>query len=158
RNWGYDGVNLWAPTNNYGRPEELRHFIDRAHGHGLAVILDVVYNHLGPAGNFMFAWSPKYKAEGANEWGEGLSFAEPGAREYYIANAAYWIDEFHFDGLRLDATQAISDDSNPHILAELVRAAREAGKGRTIYVVGENEPQDATLLDDPIALDALWND
>jgi maltooligosyltrehalose trehalohydrolase len=158
RNWGYDGVNLWAPTHNYGRPEELRHFIDRAHGHGLAVILDVVYNHLGPAGNFMFAWSPKYKAEGVNEWGEGLSFTEPGAREYYIANAAYWIDEFHFDGLRLDATQAIVDDSSPHILAEIVRAAREAGKGRTVFIVGENEPQDATLLDDPIALDALWND
>jgi maltooligosyltrehalose trehalohydrolase len=155
RNWGYDGVNLWAPTHNYGRPEELRQFVDRAHALGLAVILDVVYNHFGPSGNTMFTWSPLYKASHDTEWGEALAYGEAGARAYYAANAAYWIDEFHLDGLRLDATQAIHDDGDPHIVAEIVRAARGATE-RRIFVVGENEPQDCGLFD--MGLDALWND
>jgi maltooligosyltrehalose trehalohydrolase len=158
RNWGYDGVNLWAPTKNYGTPDDVRRFVDRAHALGLAVILDVVYNHYGPAGNVMFTWSPHYKASATNEWGEELAFEERGARELYIANAAYWIDEFHFDGLRLDATQAIHDASDPHILTEIARAAREAGGDRRVFLVGENEPQDAALLAEPTGLDALWND
>ncbi|MBA3503116.1 MAG: malto-oligosyltrehalose trehalohydrolase [Myxococcota bacterium] len=158
RNWGYDGVNLWAPTRNYGTPDDFRRFVDRAHALGVAVILDVVYNHFGPAGNSMFAWSPLYKATRATEWGEALSFAEKGAREYYVSNAAYWIDEFHLDGLRIDATQTITDESDVHILADITRAARAAGNGRQIFLVGENEPQDAALLAEPIGLDALWND
>jgi maltooligosyltrehalose trehalohydrolase len=122
------------------------------------VILDVVYNHFGPSGNTMFEWSPRYKAAHGTEWGEALAFEERGARDYYVANAAYWIDEFHFDGLRLDATQAIKDEGDVHILTEIVKAAREAGAGRQIFVVGENEPQDSRLLAEPIGLDALWND
>ena len=158
RNWGYDGVNLWAPTRNYGTPDDFRDFVDHAHGFGLAVILDVVYNHFGPSGNSMFAWSPLYKAQHDTEWGEALAFRERGARDYFIANAAYWVDEFHLDGLRLDATQSIIDDREPHILAEIARAAREAGRGRQIFLVGENEPQDSALFAEPIGLDALWND
>ena len=159
--WGYDGVNLFAPFHRYGTPDDLRRFVDRAHALGLAVILDVVYNHFGPAGNSMFAWSPYYRAARATEWGEGIDFDGPhsaGVREYFVANAGYWIDEFHLDGLRLDATQAIHDTSGEHVLAAIARRAREAGRGRRIFLAGESEPQDAALLAPPIELDALWND
>jgi maltooligosyltrehalose trehalohydrolase len=160
-NWGYDGVNLFAPCRRYGTPDDLRRFVDRAHALGLAVILDVVYNHFGPAGNFMYAWSPAYKTDDTNDWGNTLNFDgehSDGVRELMIANAGYWIDEFHLDGLRLDATQVIQDRSPEHVLAAITRRAREAGRGRHIFVVGENEPQDAALLTGPIGLDALWND
>jgi maltooligosyltrehalose trehalohydrolase len=160
-NWGYDGVNLFAPSRRYGTPDEFRRFVDRAHARGLAVILDVVYNHLGPSGNTLYAWSPAYRASEVNEWGNGLNFDgehSAAVREYIVGNAGYWIDEFHLDGLRLDATQAISDRSPEHVLVAIARRAREAGKGRQIFVVGENEPQDAALLRPPAALDALWND
>ena len=159
--WGYDGVNLFAPFRQYGAPDDVRRFVDRAHACGLAVILDVVYNHFGPAGNFMFAWSPAYKTEHTNDWGDTLNFDGEGCaglRDYVIANAGYWIEEFHFDGLRLDATQAIHDRSPEHVIAALARRAREAGRGRHIFLVGENEPQDVALLAAPFGLDALWND
>jgi maltooligosyltrehalose trehalohydrolase len=160
-NWGYDGVNLFAPCRSYGTPDDLRRFVDRAHSLGVAVILDVVYNHFGPAGNHMYAWAPAYKADQVNDWGDALNFdgadSRP-VRELVIANAGYWIDEFHLDGLRIDATQAIRDRSEVHVLAEIVRRAREAGGGRRIFLVGENEPQDAALLGESIGLDALWND
>jgi maltooligosyltrehalose trehalohydrolase len=161
RNWGYDGVNLFAPSRNYGVPDDMRRFIDHAHGMGLAVILDVVYNHFGPSGNQLFAWSPSYRAERVNEWGDAWNFDgahSAAVRELVIANAGYWIDEFHLDGLRLDATQAIVDRSPEHVLVPIARRAREAGRGRRIFLVGESEPQDATLLAPPIGLDALWND
>jgi len=160
-NWGYDGVNLWAPTRRYGTPEDMRRFIDRAHASGVAVILDVVYNHFGPSGNSMFEWSPHYKSDRTNEWGEALDFDGPhsaAVREYFAANAGYWIEEFHLDGLRFDATQSIHDRSPEHVLAAIVRSAREAGRGRRLFLVGENEPQDTELLAPPIGLDALWND
>jgi maltooligosyltrehalose trehalohydrolase len=160
-NWGYDGVNLFAPCRRYGTPEDMRRFVDRAHALGLAVILDVVYNHLGPAGNQLQAWSPSYRAHDSNEWGDALNFDgehSAAVRELVIANAGYWIDEFHLDGLRIDATQAICDRSPDHVLAAIARRARDAGRGRQIFVVGENEPQDATLLAPPVGLDALWND
>ncbi len=159
RNWGYDGVNWFAPARNYGRPDDLRRFIDRAHACGLAVILDVVYNHFGPAGNTMFEWCPDYKRDTANEWGDELAFDGPtaaGMRELVVENAAYWIDELHFDGLRLDATQAIRDDSGDHILALLSRHARAAAPERHVFLVAENEPQDRSMIDHGI--DALWND
>jgi maltooligosyltrehalose trehalohydrolase len=159
--WGYDGVNLFAPFHPYGRPDDLRRFVDRAHAAGLAVILDVVYNHFGPSGNSMFEWSPYYRAARATDWGEGIDFDGPhsaGCREYFIANAGYWIDEFHMDGLRIDATQAIHDSSDEHVIGAIARRARAAGGGRRIFLVGENEPQDAALLRPPIELDALWND
>ena len=150
-NWGYDGVNLFAPTHRYGTPDDLRRFVDRAHALGLAVILDVVYNHFGPAGNSMFelvAALPQRRH--MTEWGDALDFDgtdSAAVREYFVANAGYWIDEFHLDGLRLDATQAIVDDS-PTITSSprSCRRARDAARGRTIFIVGENEPQDVALL------------
>ena len=163
RGWGYDGVNLFAPTRLYGRPDDLRRFVDRAHGLHLAVILDVVYNHLGPTGNSLFRFAPfKLEGRGGNEWGDTLDFANPGVREFFITNAGYWIEEFHFDGLRLDATQAIHDDTRPHVLGEIVRRARAAAGTRRIFTVGENEPQNVALVQ-PIeeggcGLDAIWND
>lgn len=159
--WGYDGVNWFAPFRGYGTPDDFRRFVDRAHARGLAVILDVVYNHFGPAGNYMFVWSPSYKTDQTNDWGDTLNFDRAGSagmRELVIANAGYWIDEFHLDGLRLDATQTIHDRSPEHVITALARRAREAGRGRHIFLVGENEPQDAALLAPPVGLDALWND
>jgi maltooligosyltrehalose trehalohydrolase len=159
--WGYDGVNLFAPYHAYGTPDDMRRFVDAAHAAGLAVILDVVYNHFGPAGNFMYAWSSAYKTDRTNDWGDTLNFdgerSDP-VRELVIANAGYWIDEFHLDGLRLDATQAIHDRSADHVIAALARRAREAGGDRAIFLVGENEPQDPALVGPAIGLDALWND
>jgi maltooligosyltrehalose trehalohydrolase len=155
-NWGYDGVNLYAPSHNYGTPDDLRRFVDRAHALGIAVILDVVYNHLGPAGNPLFAWSPLYKHAERGDWGDTLDYSQPAVREYIVENAAYWISEFHFDGLRLDAVQAIIDTSEEHVVAALARRARSASGGREIFLVGEDEPQRAWLLD--LGLDALWND
>ena len=164
--WGYDGVDLFAPTRLYGEPDDLRRFIDRAHAIGLGVILDVVYNHVGPAGNFLSHFAEEYFTDRyGNEWGEALNFDGQhsiGMRDLVIANAASWIDEFHFDGLRLDATQSIHDASDDHVVAALARAARAAACDRTIVIVAENEPQDTDLVR-PAAvggfgLDAVWND
>src|SRR5688572_26401480 len=164
--WGYDGVNLFAPTRLYGSPDDARGFIDRAHGLGIMVILDVVYNHVGPDGNFLREFSPHYfSARYANEWGDPLNFDDDQSgpvREYFVTNARYWIHEYHFDGLRLDATQQIFDASPTHVLAELADAVRsEAGK-RTVIIVGENESQHVRLARPRTAggygLDALWND
>src|SRR5246500_2328795 len=128
--WGYDGVNLFAPTRLYGRPMDFRCFLDRAHALGIAVILDVVYNHFGPDGNYLKLFSAPYFTDRYdNEWGEAISFdsADSGpVREFFVANAGYWIDEFHCDGLRLDATQNIYDDSPDHILAAIGRPAAPA--------------------------------
>ena len=158
RGWGYDGVNLFAPCRLYGTPAELREFVDRAHALGLAVILDVVYNHFGPAGNSHFVYAPELRNPHLKgDWGDPLDYSRPGARELFTANAAYWIGEFHFDGLRLDATQAIHDHGECHILTEISRAARAAARDRTIWIVGENEPQDVRLIRE-CGVDALWND
>jgi maltooligosyltrehalose trehalohydrolase len=166
RGWGYDGVNLFAPYHHYGRPDDLRHFVDEAHRLGLGVVLDVVYNHFGPAGNFITKFAPTHlTTAGATEWGEGLNYDQEGAaatRELVTENAAYWVDEFHLDGLRLDATQAMVDTSATHIVQEIGAAARQAAGQRSIYLVAENEPQEARLAR-PLGgggagLDALWND
>jgi maltooligosyltrehalose trehalohydrolase len=162
--WGYDGVALYAPAHIYGTPNDLRAFIDGAHALGIAVILDVVYNHLGPDGNYLHEFSPEYFTDKyENDWGEPINFeGPPPAREYFVANAAYWIDEFHFDGLRLDATQDIHDASPEHVLATMVARARAAARGRRILIVAENEPQDPRLLQSREAggygMDAVWND
>ncbi len=164
--WGYDGVNLFAPTRLYGTPNDLRRFVDRAHAEGLGVILDVVYNHVGPDGNYLKQFAEDYFTDRyANEWGEAINFDGENAgpvREFFLANAAYWIDEFHIDGLRLDATQQIFDSSSEHILAAIARGVRAAAKGRSTFLVAENEPQLGKLVR-PIerggyGLDALWND
>jgi maltooligosyltrehalose trehalohydrolase len=164
--WGYDGVNLWAPTRLYGRPDDLRHFVNRAHEVGVGVILDVVYNHFGPSGNYLHAFAPAYfTSHYGNEWGEAINFDGPNSgpvREFFRANAGYWIDEFHLDGLRLDATQQIFDRSTDHILKEIGAAVRAAAGGRATFVVAENERQDTRLVrtesEGGLALDGLWND
>jgi maltooligosyltrehalose trehalohydrolase len=164
--WGYDGVNMFAPTRLYGSPDDMRAFVNHAHELGLGVILDVVYNHFGPDGNYVGQFSPDYfSSRYKNEWGEALNFDGENAgpvREFFITNAAYWIDEFHLDGLRLDATQQIYDDSPTHILTEVGRAVREAANGRATFIVNENECQHTRLVRHPkdggCGLDALWND
>jgi maltooligosyltrehalose trehalohydrolase len=164
--WGYDGVDLFAPSHLYGTPDDCRHFIDRAHALGLGVILDVVYNHLGPDGNYLAYFSPEYFTDRyATDWGSAINFdgAHSGpVREFFLANAGYWIDEFHFDGLRLDATQDIHDQSSVHILAAIARQVRRSARGRGTIIVAENEPQQTMLVRPPsqggYGLDALWND
>ncbi len=164
--WGYDGVNMFAPTRLYGSPNDLRAFVNRAHELGLGVILDVVYNHFGPDGNYVGQFSRDYFSRRyKNEWGEPLNFDDGNSgpvREFFISNAAYWIEEFHMDGLRLDATQQIFDSSPTHILTEIGRAVRAAGRGRATYLVNENECQHTRLVRRPddggCGLDALWND
>ena len=162
--WGYDGVDLYAPAHVYGEPDDLRGFVDRAHALGLGVILDVVYNHLGPDGNYLGEFSPDYFTDKyTNDWGRAINFEGPEpVRAFFAQNARYWIEEFHFDGLRLDATQDIEDASPRHILADLVSAARQAAGTLPIYIVAENEPQHTIIVRDPTrggyGADALWND
>ena len=164
--WGYDGVNLYAPTRLYGIPDDFRRFVDRAHSTGLAVILDVVYNHFGSDGAYFTEFSDDYFTDRyENEWGRPINFDGKNCapvREFIIANAGFWIDEFHIDGLRLDATQQIFDATSPHVLAEITCRAREAARERSIIVVAENEPQHVKLIR-PVeqggyGMDALWND
>ena len=163
--WGYDGVFPFAPTRLYGVPDDFRAFVDRAHQMGLGVILDVVYNHLGPSGAVHREYAQEYfTSKYDNEWGDALNFDGPASaavREYFISNAAYWIDEFHLDGLRLDAIQSIHDRSPEHVVTALTRRAREAAGPRSIIVVAENERQQAAFLRPDRgagALDAVWND
>jgi len=167
--WGYDGVNLYAPTRLYGSPDDFRRFVDSAHSLGIAVILDVVYNHLGPDGNYITQFSPAYFTDKyETEWGEPINFDGPDSgpvREFFLNNARYWIDEFHLDGLRLDATQNIYDDTpDPakHILTGIGQAVRAAAKGRATIIVAENEPQHPRLVRSVdhggYGLDGLWND
>ena len=164
--WGYDGVFPYAPTRLYGAPDDFRAFVDAAHSFGLAVILDVVYNHLGPDGCVFAQYARDYFAKKVDtEWGDALNFDGPRSgpvREYFVANAAYWIAEYHLDGLRLDATQSIHDESAEHLLAEISRHARAAANGRPLLLVAENEPQQTRLVRPLEAggygLDALWND
>lgn len=169
--WGYDGVDLFAPFHVYGEPDDFRRFVDRAHALGLGVILDVVYNHLGPDGNYLKTFSARYfTGRYTNDWGEAIHFDGTGeedagpVREFFLANAGYWIDEYHLDGLRLDATQDVHDSSDEHILTAIARRVREAGDraGRSTYLVAENEPQHTDLVrpfeEGGSGLDALWND
>ncbi|MGI9086166.1 MAG: malto-oligosyltrehalose trehalohydrolase [Chthoniobacterales bacterium] len=164
--WGYDGVDLFAPTRLYGTPDDLRTFINTAHSLSVGVILDVVYNHLGPEGNYLRVFSDEYFTDRyENDWGEALNFDGANAgpvREFFINNARYWIDEFHFDGFRFDATQNVYDASADYILAAVGRAAREAAGAREIVLIAENEPQQSKFVraraDGGYGLDGLWND
>ena len=164
--WGYDGVDFFAPTRLYGTSDDFRAFIDDVHGLGLGVILDVVYNHAGPTGNYLKDFSADYFTDRySTDWGEALNFDGPNSgpvREFFISNAGYWIDEFHLDGLRLDATQNIYDASECHILAEITARVRRAAENRATIVTAENEPEDVRLIQ-PVAsggygMDAIWND
>ena len=164
--WGYDGVNLFAPYHFYGSPDDFKSFINRAHEAGLGVILDVVYNHLGPDGNYLPLFSDFYLSDRyESDWGKPINFDGPGSgpvREFYLTNVRYWIDEYHLDGLRLDATQSIFDASPRSIIQEMVQCARETAGRRKVYMIGENESQDATMAmaseEGGYGLDALWND
>jgi maltooligosyltrehalose trehalohydrolase len=163
--WGYDGVQWFAPAHIYGSPEDFRRFVDRAHSLGLGVILDVVYNHLGPDGNYLAKFAPQYFCEKKTDWGAAINYDGDGSgpvREFVIANAAYWIEEFHLDGLRLDATQDIHDSSADHILRAMAREVRKRAAPREVIFVAENEPQEVKLVKSPehggYGLDALWND
>ncbi|MGH7322427.1 MAG: alpha-amylase family glycosyl hydrolase, partial [Candidatus Rokuibacteriota bacterium] len=136
--WGYDGVDLFAPTRLYGRPDDFRRFVNTAHGVGLGVILDVVYNHFGPDGNYLGQFSDTYVTDRhTTDWGEAINFDGPGSgpvRDFFVANAGYWIDEFHVDGLSLDATDNIQDASPTHVIAELTARARERAGGRRTLI------------------------
>jgi len=164
--WGYDGVALFAPTRVYGKPDDFRRFVNDAHSLGLGVILDVVYNHLGPDGNYLKEFSDHYfTKKHSNDWGESLNFDDEGSagvREYFISNARHWISEYHLDGIRFDATHAIIDFSHEHILSAIAKAARSAAGNRSIYLIAESETQVARIVRpsdaDGYGLDALWND
>jgi len=160
--WGYDGVNLFAPCRLYGRPDDARRFVDRAHALGLGVLLDVVYNHFGPDGNYLTEFSDHYLTDRHPcAWGAAINFDGPHSapvREFFISNAVYWITEFHFDGLRFDATHAIYDESD-HVLGVIQRRVREAARPRDVYLTAENERQDPSFVrPEEKGLDALWND
>lgn len=164
--WGYDGVDLYAPYQKYGTPDDFRNFVDYAHSLGLGVILDVVYNHLGPDGNYLTQYSDDYfHREQSTEWGDAINFdgdnnAE--VREFFAGNIEYWIREYHLDGLRFDATQSIFDKSREHILAVMARRARETAGKRGIILVAENEEQETKIARSSeqggYGFDSLWND
>jgi maltooligosyltrehalose trehalohydrolase len=164
--WGYDGVALFAPYHHYGMPDDFRAFVDRAHALGMGVILDVVYNHFGPSGCYHRQYADDYFTDRYEcEWGDPINFDGENAgpvRELFLANAAYWIEEFHLDGLRMDATQQMFDASEHHIVSEIAQAVRKAAKGRLTYIIGENEPQHSKVArpveQGGFGLDAMWND
>ena len=165
RNWGYDGVLPFAPTHVYGTPDDFKHLVQAAHQRGLMVFLDVVYNHFGPDGNFLSVYAPAFSSRShQTPWGPAINFDGPGSREvrsFFCHNALYWLEEFHLDGLRLDAVHAIRDDSRPHILEQLAAAVAEGpGRTRPIHLILENDQNQASLLDPRASwpYSAQWND
>lgn len=158
RGWGYDGVAHFAPFAPYGTPDELRHFIDTAHGLGLAVFLDVVYNHFGPSGNYLASYSPTYFAPDLrNAWGAAPDFRQPVMRRYVLDNAQYWLGEFGFDGLRLDATHAMIDLSPRHILRELAEVVARRFPAPRKLLFAEDDRNEPALVGE-LGLDAQWAD
>jgi maltooligosyltrehalose trehalohydrolase len=167
RNWGYDGVGLFAPQRTYGGPAGLMRLVDASHARGLAVILDVVYNHLGPEGNYLAEFAPYFTDRHATPWGPAMNFDgddSRGVRDYVIGNALYWVREYHIDGLRLDAVHGIFDRSPVHILEELNSAVQRLARrlGRTVPVIAESDLNDRRVID-PIrkggyGLAGQWND
>ena len=166
RNWGYDGVQLFAPASCYGRPEALKALVEACHARGLAILLDVVYNHFGPEGNYLPRLAPDFFTERHHTpWGAAIDYDGPRSRpvrEFVIHNALYWLKEFHFDGLRLDAVHAIADDSSPDILTELAEIVRREVTGREVHLVLENDKNEARRLarrDGRVCrYSAQWND
>jgi len=166
-NWGYDGVHLFAPRKSYGRPDDCRAFVDKCHELGLAALLDVVYNHLGPEGNYLSQYGPYFTRRHHTPWGETFDYDgkhSSGVRELIIANAVHWIEEYHFDGLRLDAIHFMFDKGDPHVVAELRDAVQAVGKeqGRTVHLIGESNVYDPELIkpreDGGAGFDAIWCD
>ena len=165
RNWGYDGVGLFAPSHNYGPPDELRAFVDAAHGLGLGVLLDVVYNHLGPEGAYLPQFCPEYITDRRQTpWGGAINLDGPGAtviRRFIVDNAIHWVREYRFDGLRLDATHSLLDDSRTHLVSELAAAVREAA-GRPLAIFAEDHRNLTSLVESRDrggwGLDGIWAD
>jgi len=159
RNWGYDGVLPFAPDSAYGTPDALKRLIDDAHGYGLMVFLDVVYNHFGPEGNFLGAYAPPFFTDRfKTPWGEAIDFSQRPVRDFFLHNALYWLEEYRFDGLRLDAVHAIEDESAPHFLDELAQAVHRRFDGkRQVHLVLENDENEAHLLSAG-GCRAQWND
>jgi len=167
RNWGYDGVDLYAPQSTYGGPEGLKRLVDAAHREGLAVILDVVYNHVGPEGNYLDSFGPYFTEAYRTPWGRAVNYDGPGSdevRRFVLDNARYWVHEYHVDGLRLDAVHGIFDFGAVHLLQELATLVHEdaARLGRTVVVIGESDLNDPKLLREPeqggYGLDGQWSD
>ncbi len=159
RNWGYDCVYLYAPARAYGTPDDLRALVDAAHARGLTVILDVVYNHLGPDGNYVGCyhrdyWNPRHQTP----WGAGFNYEQPAVRKFFAENPLYWMREFHIDGFRLDATHEIKDDSPTHILAEIAQSVQAHGG----FVVAEDDRNESRLIRSRerggFGMDASWAD
>jgi malto-oligosyltrehalose trehalohydrolase len=162
RGWGYDGVLPYAPESAYGTPEDLKALVAAAHRRGLAVMLDVVYNHFGPEGNYLNAYACDFFTQRhKTPWGDAINFDGPTSRtvrDFFIHNTLYWLEEYHFDGLRFDAVHAIKDASETHLMIEIARTVRsELGAGRNVYLVLENGANQARLLG-PDKYDAQWND
>ncbi|WP_144183627.1 malto-oligosyltrehalose trehalohydrolase [Elioraea rosea] len=159
RNWGYDGVLPYAPDEAYGTPDDLKALIDAAHGHGLMMFLDVVYNHFGPEGNWLHSYAAGFFADGTHTpWGAAIDFSRKAVRDLFIENAVYWVNEYRFDGLRFDAVHAIESSPGEHFLRELATRVRHAVEpGRHVHLVLEHDDNDATHLG-PSLYDAQWND
>jgi maltooligosyltrehalose trehalohydrolase len=167
RGWGYDGVDLYAPHQAYGGPEGLKRLVDACHQRGLAVLLDVVYNHLGPAGNYLNQFGPYFTDRYATPWGEAINFDEQDSREvrqFFIDNAAMWLQDYHFDGLRIDAVHAILDTSATHFLEALASAVKnlEAALGRHLVLIAESDLNDPRVIRSPAVggygIHAQWNE
>jgi len=168
RGWGYDGVLPFAPETSYGTPDDLKALVSAAHQRGLMVLLDVVYNHFGPEGNYLHAYAPDFFDPALHTpWGAAINFQGPGSRwvrDFFIHNALYWLQEFHFDGLRIDAVHAMHDRSSPHVVDALAQAVRDGpGRTRIVHLVLENEANDARHLQRdgegrPVLANAQWND
>jgi len=168
RNWGYDGVLPFAPDSTYGRPDDLKQLVQAAHARGMMVLLDVVYNHFGPEGNYLGLYAPQFFTNRHHTpWGNAINFdgaQSRAVRDFFIHNALYWLTEYHFDGLRLDAVNAIVDDSTPDVLTELANTVRSATEpGRHVHLILENDRNQSSYLRrtppcQPLAYNAQWND
>lgn len=167
RNWGYDGTYPFAPQNSYGGPAGLKRLVDACHSRGMAVILDVVYNHLGPEGNYLSGFGPYFTDRYRTPWGDAVNYDGPDSdpvRHFFISNALYWITEYHIDALRLDAIHGIYDFSALHVLQELAETVHRQGDalGRRVYVIAESDLNDVRVINSPdsggYGLDAQWND
>lgn len=159
RNWGYDGALLFAPDSQYGRPDCLKRLVDACHARGLAVFVDVVYNHFGPEGNYLHLYAPGFFTDRhQTPWGAAIDFTSPEVRRFYVENALYWLEEYHADGLRFDAVHAIRDDSPRSILVEIAETVRERfGRERHVHLVLENDRNEAHLLEAGLYT-AQWSD
>ncbi|MDG5815224.1 alpha-amylase family glycosyl hydrolase [Chitinispirillales bacterium ANBcel5] len=159
--WGYDAVCPFAPTRLYGTPDDFREFVNEAHRYEIAVILDVVYNHLGPGFEYFKKFSPDYfTSKYKSSWSEAISYdgtRSGPVREFFVSNAAYWVDEFHLDGIRLDATQEIYDSSSYHIISEITSRIKDASQNRNLLIIAENEPQDIAYVKGK-GIDLMLND